>query len=229
MFIMISIRQIDGHIMTLFLSFSFRLLGVSLLVARSLVTSAFAQSQAVPVNMFWQETNEWCWAATGQAVMDTIGWGYWPSNAPQCYQANEELSRTDCCTCPTPSACVKPGHIQFDKWNFTALKTPQGTALSWNAVMNEINNGKPFTFSWKWNRGGGHAMVAYGFVVGSPNMIYVADPWPPPHVVPAGSCAQGNASGPFGGDFVLMSYAEFVGGPGWNYTHGVDNYNIAHK
>jgi hypothetical protein len=52
--------QIDERNMTLFLSFSFRLLGVSLLVARSLVTSAFAQSQTAPLVMFWQETNEWC-------------------------------------------------------------------------------------------------------------------------------------------------------------------------
>ena len=66
----------------------------------------------VPATLYWQETDEWCWAASGETVMNYVG----PREVPQCYQANQELGRTDCCNCPTPGACVQPGWPQFDTW-----------------------------------------------------------------------------------------------------------------
>jgi len=185
-----------------------------------------AQVKILPVALQWQETPEWCWAASGQMLMNSLG----PRNVPQCYEANQEFGRSDCCECPTPPACVSPGWPQFSTWNYNSNSTNWGTALSWNAAMAEINSGRPFLFSWAWNGGGGHALAANGYLnikfLGlSLNWIYVDNPWPP-----QGRCGPGgNASGPFGGDMEIDTYADFVGGPGFDHTHGADIYNISYK
>ena len=72
-------------------------------------------------------------------------------------------------------------------------------------------------------------MVAKGYkiVFSTPvpkRWVIVSNPWGP-----QGRCGPGNASGPFGGDLEIDSYAEFVGGPGFNHTHGGDIYNVVHK
>jgi len=195
--------------------------------------TALAQGQSLPVTSQAQETSEWCWAASGQMLMNLVGAAFRPPNVPQCYEANNEFGRNDCCTCPTPSACVQPGWPEFSKWGFNSNTTTWGTPLSWNDVKGQINAGKPFMFSWEWNGGGGHAMVAKGFqeiklkvgpVQLDLQMVVVANPWPP-----QGRCGPGgNAAGPFGGDLEIITYSEFVGGAGYNHTHGADIYNIAH-
>ena len=202
------------------------LLGVIVLAIFVPAQRTSAQVKVLQVALQWQETSEWCWAASGQMLMNSLG----PRNVPQCYEANQEFRRTDCCACPTPPACVNPGWPQFSTWNYNSNSTNWGTALGWNSVMNEINNGRPFMFSWAWNGGGGHAMVAKGYLninfIGiSTNWVYVDNPWPP-----VGRCGPGgNASGQFGGDIEIDTYAEFVGGPGYNHTHGADIYNISYK
>jgi hypothetical protein len=220
------------------------LLATALLVSNSLVIGAAAQANKVvqpkivkpplirtkvlPVTTHWQETSQWCWAASGQMLMNLIGAAHIPPNVQQCYEANQEFGRTDCCTCPTPGACVNPGWPQFDKWGFNSSSTSWGTALSWSQVVAQIDAGTPFMFSWAWNGGGAHAMVAKGYsaaTIGALRWVLVANPWPP-----QGRCGPGgDASGPFGGDLEIDSYAEFVGGPGYDHTHGADIYNIAHK
>jgi hypothetical protein len=204
----------------------FAVLGLATMVS---VGTAEAQTKILPVVLHWQETSEWCWAASGEMVMEYLG-GQNPREVPQCYEANEEFGRTDCCTCPTPAACVNPGWPQFDTWNFNSTTTPSGTALSWSQVMGQINNNQPFVFAWAWNGGGGHAMVAKGYfnfdLLGlSWNWIWVDNPWPP-----QGRCGPGgNVSGPFGGDIEVDTYAEFVGGPGYDHTHMADIYNVSYK
>lgn len=189
------------------------------------LTAAQAQIKILQVALQPQETSEWCWAASGQMLMDSLG----PRDVPQCYQANQEFGRSDCCSCPTPSACVNPGWPQMSTWNYNSSSTNWGTPLSWGAVMGQINNNTPFMFSWAWNGGGGHAMVAKGFFnfqfLGfNWNWVWVDNPWPP-----QGRCDAGNASGPFGGDIEVDTYAEFVGGAGYDHTHGADIYNISYK
>jgi hypothetical protein len=189
--------------------------------------TAQAQIKILPVVLHWQETPEWCWATSGEMLMEYKG-GVNPREVPECYEANQELGRTDCCTCPTPSACVKPGWPQFSTWGFNSTETP-GTPLTFSEVMGQINNNDPFMFQWDWNGGGSHVMVAKGyfnfdFFGFAWNFIWVDNPLPP-----QGRCGPGNASGPFGGDVELDSYAEFVGGPGYNHTHGSDVYNISLK
>ena len=187
---------------------------------------ASAQIKILPVALQWQETSEWCWAASGQMLMNLLG----PRNVPQCYEANQEFGRSDCCTCPTPPACIGPGWPQFNTWNYNSSSTSWGTALSWSAVMNEINSNRPFLFTWVWNGGGANALVAKGYLnlnfFGlSLNWVVIDNTMPT-----QGRCGPGgNASEPFGGDIEVVMYAQFAGGAGYDHTHGADVYNVSYK
>ena len=59
-------------------------------------------SQAVTLRP--QETSMWCWAASGEMVMDFLG-----TDVGQCDEANKRFGRSDCCNNPVPNACVNEG------------------------------------------------------------------------------------------------------------------------
>jgi hypothetical protein len=178
----------------------------------------------VPATLFWQETDQWCWAASGQMMMNYVG----PRNVPQCYEANQRFGRTDCCNCPTPNGCAQPGWPDFDAWGYNFKETP--TALSWSQLTAEVNAKRPIWFAWGWTGGGGHALVARGYeqvniLFFQEKLVLVDNPWPW-----QGRCGAGNASGPFGGDSLeIHSYDDFVGGPGYNHVTWSNIYQVAHK
>jgi Papain-like cysteine protease AvrRpt2 len=152
----------------------------------------------------------WCWAASGQMVMEFLG-----KNVAQCTEANNRFSRWDCCQNPTPGACVMGGWPEFQKYGFT-YKTTSDAALSWPDVRAQLasrNNGcrgTPFAFSWHWQGGGGHMMVATGYTTNAAgeNFVFVNNPWPP---------EVGNTQ--------TLTYDTFVELPG-DHTHWDDYYDI---
>ena len=167
---------------------------------------------ALPVTSHPQETSMWCWAASGQMVMHYLG-----NNVPQCTQANNRFSRNDCpcsqCTSPVSNPpCVIGGWPEFDKYGFTFERTSDA-ALSWADLRKELSQqsycGKrPVAYSWHWSGGGGHMMVATGYVtVGGVDYVSIIDPWAP--------CS---------GDSRIMTYDAYVSGTG--YTHWDDFYRI---
>lgn len=167
---------------------------------------------ALPVTSHPQETGMWCWAASGQMVMHYLG-----NNVPQCTQANNRFNRNDCpcaqCTSPVSNPpCVIGGWPELDKYGFTFERTSD-TALSWAALRKELSQrsycGKrPVAYTWHWNGGGGHMMVATGFVtVDGTDYVAITDPWAP--------CT---------GDTRLITYAAYVSGTG--YTHWDDFYRV---
>lgn len=161
----------------------------------------------LPVSLFAQETSQWCWAASGQMLMSYAGYP-----VKQCEQANHAGSRTDCCSTPTPSACVFSGWPDLNYYGFNSTTTSSGTALSWDSLRSEIvNNRRPVAFSWAWTGGGGHMMVAIGAkTVGTSNYVTMNDPWSPN----------------WGGQSDIL-YSAFVSGSG--YSHISDIYNIVHR
>jgi Papain-like cysteine protease AvrRpt2 len=167
-------------------------------------------SQSLAVTLHPQETGMWCWAASGQMVMHYLG-----HNVSQCTQANNEFGRTDCCHSPVPGGCVQGGWPEFAKYNFDAKHTSD-TALTWDQLRKQISSGsncgnKPFCFTWHWNGGGGHMMVAIGYqTVGATNWVERNNPWPP------------NV-----GDHDWITYAEYVSGA--DHTHWDDYYDITYK
>jgi hypothetical protein len=158
-----------------------------------------------------QQTNMWCWAASGQMVMEFLG-----VSVQQCTEANNEFGRTDCCNTPTSSGCISGGWPEFDKYGFTYQRTSD-SALTWDQVRAETSNSagcdqRPFAFSWHWPGGGGHMMVAIGYqTVNNVNYVEINDPWAP------------NV-----GDHRFITYDFYVASPG-DHTHWDDFYKITRK
>jgi papain like cysteine protease AvrRpt2 len=163
-------------------------------------------SRVLPVPLRGQLTGMWCWAASGQMTMNYI---HAASNVTQPDEANRRFGRTDCGNSPTPTACIQGGWPEYEKYNFTRVRTSD-TALTWSQLRQEIGcAGRPFAFSWHWPGGGGHMMVAIGYrTTERSNWVLVNDPWPP---------TSGNQ--------VWMLYSRYVATPG-DHTHWDDFYQI---
>ena len=176
---------------------------------------------SLPVPLHPQETGNWCWAASGQMIMDYLG-----HDVSQCVQANNRFGRNDCCNidlCPPPTeptcnvagghACACTGWPEFDKYGFSFERT-SNAPLSWDKVRTQISNEpyclkKPFAFTWAWPGDGGHMMVAKGYLtLGGVNYVVILDPWPP--------CV---------GDERIITYAWYDSSPG-HHTHWDDFYDI---
>lgn len=155
------------------------------------------------VQLIGQQTDMWCWAASGQMIMSYLG-----NNVSQCAQANARFGRSDCCNSPTPGGCVQGGWPEFSRWGFNSQTTAWGVALTFAQLTDQFSQNRPVAFSWGWAGGGGHMMVAAG-VDTTANFVLVDDPWPP------------NT-----GDRRWISYAAYVSQAGV-YSHWVDYYNIA--
>lgn len=164
--------------------------------------------ESLGVTLRPQETGMWCWAASGQMVMEYQG-----TNIPQCTQANNRFGRTDCCNSPVPGGCVNGGWPEFGKYGFT-FETTSNAALSWDALRKEIADSsycgrRPFAFTWHWPGGGGHMMVAIGYrTVDGVNFVEMNDPWAP------------NI-----GDHRFITYDYYVASPG-HHTHWDDYYRV---
>src|SRR5207244_11161457 len=81
-----------------------------------------------------QQTNMWCWAASGQMVMEFLG-----VTVQQCTGANNGFGRSGCCNTPTPGSCVNGGWPEFDKYGFTFVR-PSNLALTWYQLRSESSN-----------------------------------------------------------------------------------------
>lgn len=156
-----------------------------------------------------QQTSMWCWAASGQMTMNFI---HPASNIQQCDEANKQFGRTDCCNNPVPNACIDGGWPEYQKYNFKADVT-SNAGLSWADLKSQIYcKKKPFAFSWHWDGGGGHMMVAIGyFTLNGASYVSVNNPWPPT-----------------GGAQEIITYDNYVGGSVYDHTHWNDYYNITY-
>jgi len=166
-------------------------------------------TQTVPLR--GQETPVWCWAASGEMVMDFLG-----TDVSQCDEANKRFGRNDCCNSDRPSACVNTGWPEFDKYGFNFDRT-SNTPLTWDQLKDQIYcQKKPFAFSWHWldangQPNGGHMMVVTGYVsVGGSNWVYYHNP------LPVGT-----------GSTEFKAYTDWVSGSG--YSHWDDFYNVTKK
>lgn len=163
----------------------------------------------LPVNLNGQQTNMWCWAASGQMTMNYL---HPASNVQQCDEANKRFGLSDCCRSPVSSSCVNGGWPEYEKYNFKADMTSD-QPLRWDQIRDQIYCAKkPFAFSWHWNSGGGHMMVVFGYgTVAGNNYVLVNNPWPPT-----------------GGVQEIYTYDKYVGGAGWDHSHWNDYYNITY-
>jgi hypothetical protein len=162
---------------------------------------------SVNVALWPQETGMWCWAASGEMVMEFLQPGL---NVRQCDEANYYLSQSDCCNNPTPADCVKGGWEVFAKYGF-AFTRRDWNPLSWNDLKAQLCGKRPVMFAWHWDGGGGHMMVVTGWSTsGGENYVHINNPWPP------------NV-----GDTQVVTYNAWVDGDG--YSHWADFYDIQKK
>src|SRR5258705_2562364 len=84
------------------------------------------ETSVLPAALTAQETNLWCWAASGEMIMD-----FHQHGVSQCLQANNELNRPDCCSLIKPDLCIQGGWPEFDKYNFTFKRTTD-KELTWD-------------------------------------------------------------------------------------------------
>ncbi len=123
------------------------------------------QSKQLPFTMQAQTETNWCWAATSTSVSHF----YWfLSPWTQCRVANDELSRSDCCSGTVPSGCNVAWYLDRALTrtnNFISITGP----VSFQQVRDEIDAGRPVGARIGWSGGGGHFMVIYGYslVVGT--------------------------------------------------------------
>lgn len=87
-----------------------------------------------------------CWSTSAEMIMEFLG-----RRVRQCHQSSRP-SDTGFWCCEAQSLnrhpdCDAPGHPDFERWGFDYEMRPQ-QALTWSEVQNEIDNGRPFAFSW---------------------------------------------------------------------------------
>ena len=160
-----------------------------------------------------QETNNWCWAATTQMLVQHLG-----VSVTQCSLANARFTRTDCCnpqndgsTCPKTNNCNMPGWIMLD---FCGCKSDETeTALSWADLRKQIFCSKK-PMAWAYGTEGvvGHVVAVKGYItLGGTNYVVLNDPWDPCN-----------------GQERIITYAEYTN-PAGTSTHWTTWYNIAKK
>ena len=158
-----------------------------------------------------QQASLWCWAASGQMTMRFLG-----HDVAQCDEANKRFGLTTCCT-DNSGSCNNGGWPEYEKYNFSADQTSD-TALTWGALQSQIYcRKKPVAFSWHWPRGGGHMMVAKGYLtLDGVRYVDINDPEP-----------YTNLSTLTGGTERIITYDRYVSDTG--HTHWNDYYNITYK
>jgi hypothetical protein len=129
---------------------------------------AAPSSSSLGVTLFPQETSMWCWAASAQMIVTFLG-----RPVTQCAQASARFKPLQCpcnlCQSPVATACDQPGWPDFDSLGFHALRT-SGAPLSWEQLTQQLCSvpgcrNAPLAFSWQYEGGGGHMMVAKGYSV----------------------------------------------------------------
>ncbi len=116
-------------------------------------------TRVLPVELIPQEHDNWCWAATAQMVMNAVG----NDPVPQCEQLAAALDKEACCQNPT--ACDEPGWPEFWKFGYSATVIPEGTALTWAQIQDQIAcQGKPFVWAYRYpNKCRAHMVVVVGY------------------------------------------------------------------
>ena len=187
--------------------------------------------------------NNWCWAATGQMIMELLGEP--PNEACQCQQAEEVLGVKGCCVTPSsclpvddlPARCDRPRWPAFvekpDHYSFAYTTTCDGLKdrqddpacerkpLDWMRLTTELCAGRPVIAALR-SRGStrGHTVVVKGFSSRPERRVLVVDPV---RLCPSGRDCEGELDEGF-----WLSYEEYLAGWG-GLQHWVDFYGIRRK
>ncbi len=169
---------------------------------------------SLPVVLRPQETELWCWAATGQMTMEYLGGG-----VSQSEQANRAFRRTDCGARPTPRPCIRGGDILLKPYGF--IHDESKKPLSEEALVYQLYAlRRPIPFAWWCPGGGGHASLVVGYARQANGTLLVEclDPYPPPFK---------DARSWAGGQRIFMPYRRWVGD--YDHTFALVYFNVTRQ
>ncbi len=156
-------------------------LGTSLVLAMPL---AFAQWRTLNVPLTTQEHSQWCWSASSKAVIN-----FFKSPPSQCTIANWAWGINYSCGntnfnwnsyANSPNSLYgTSGSVQNILAHWGVSTWSYNYASSWNSIVSDIDNNKPFVIRFGWTSGGGHIMAGNGYEIwnGYDYVIYM-NPWP---------------------------------------------------
>lgn len=132
-----------------------RLIGVVLsfcLLSSSSI--AFADGRILGIFPTLQEKSEWCWAASGERIL--VWYGYlsysqcdvhWSAQL-NCWNTQDTL-----------------GGVNYALWDLGNISGDYvSSQIAWTTYVNNIEQSMPVGFRWAWSSGGGHIMVAKGWI-----------------------------------------------------------------
>jgi hypothetical protein len=221
---------------------------ILLVAAASLVASVVSAREACQertLSLLYapQQGASWCWAASGQMVMELLGQE--PREACQCRQAEAVLGAEGCChsspscipTASLPARCDEPRWLAFAEkpalyafdYRTTCDALPKrqddegcdGRALTWRELAAEVCAGRPVIAALR-SPGAtrGHTVVVKGISTHPVPRVLVVDP--------AGLCPPGRDCEGELDEAFWLSYDEYAAGWGGR-THWVDFYGIRRR
>ncbi|WP_018681007.1 papain-like cysteine protease family protein [Actinokineospora enzanensis] len=116
-----------------------------------------------------QSQDQWCWAATGSSIERTLGG---KATQRQFCAAGKDSSAS---YCPNEGAEIDEIVHAFQGTGYKAENA--NGAITFAAVVGQIDAGIPHLTGIYWTSGGGHANVIYGYD-STNKSIMVGDPWP---------------------------------------------------
>lgn len=161
------------------LSYWMALILISLLTLQAV---AAATTGAVGVKAAKQEKSNWCWAASGVAVLYRYG--------KDVSQTNFSLSATGGTSNTAQSVdTVKSGLKKF------SISSSSTSALTFTQVKTEINNSRPIIVGLTYLVGGGHMVVLNGWDTSSgTNKVQYMDPASGKYVVKTYTWLKSNST-----------------------------------
>jgi len=119
-------------------------------------------SNPLPVTPRPQEGGYSCWSTCAEMIMEFLG-----RRVRQCEQASAhgDLSVWCCVNNELRRECDAPNYPDFERWGFNSTNQFPN-ALTWDQVVTEIDEGRPFAFARSRNIPGNtisHMLVAIGY------------------------------------------------------------------
>lgn len=144
--------------------------------------------RVLSVPLVLQQTPVWCWAAVSEMVFR-----YYNRGATQC-QILSGWYQGNCCA--FPQACLTTAPLQVIQQTLGAFGIGSAVfpgPISFQAVQNEINAGRPIIVAYR-GSSAGHVVIIHGY--DAQGNVYIRDPLYGSFVVPYGSSFS------YGGQFI---------------------------
>ena len=152
--------------------------GVRAAFVSVLLFAGVAAGQVLNVPQKYQEQDQWCWAATTQAILAYYGRTYSQTTIAQ-YGTGGANVWNYCYGSGTEGGVYRRG-CNLILSNFGGIQSQTyASSLNQTTCQNEIAGGRPVFINWTWSTGGGHFVVLKGL---SGSTATVMDPWNGPTV-----------------------------------------------